>query len=80
MSSKKALQYAKETEQRKPASKTKDLKANKSLPKVNAELQGFDIGIDRFGTVQSSLPVDQLNQFLNRELKDRKLEERDAEV
>lgn len=61
-------------------SKGKAQKQSKALPKVNAALQGFDIGIDRFGTVQSSLPVDRLNRFLDRSLKDRKLEDRDAGV
>lgn len=46
------------------------------LPKVNPDLQGFAIEVDRFGTVHSNVPVDRLNRFLDREVSDRKLEDR----
>ena len=40
---------------------------------AKAPLKGFDIRINEFGEIISSLPVDQLNQFLNEEVEDKKL-------
>lgn len=46
-------------------------------PKVNKELEGFDIRIDRFGEIKSTLNIDQLNSFLNRHVDDKKLRDRE---
>ena len=46
-------------------------------PKVNKELEGFDVKIDTFGELKSSMPIDQINQFLNRNVDDKKLRDRD---
>lgn len=46
-------------------------------PKVNKELEGFDIKIDSFGEIQSSLPIDKINEFLNKNVDDKKLRDRD---
>ena len=45
-------------------------------PKVNKDLEGFDIKIDSFGEIQSALPVDKINEFLNKNVKDKKLSRR----
>ncbi|MEQ9424258.1 MAG: hypothetical protein RJQ09_07575 [Cyclobacteriaceae bacterium] len=45
-------------------------------PKVNAELEGFNIKIDSFGEVKTSFDVDELNVFLNRNVEDKKLKNR----
>lgn len=45
--------------------------------KVNKELEGFDIKIDTFGEIQSSLPIDKINEFLNKNVDDKKLRDRD---
>ncbi|NLR90307.1 MULTISPECIES: hypothetical protein [Flammeovirga] len=42
-------------------------------PKVNQELEGFDIKINSAGEIESSYSIDQLNEFLNRKVYDKKL-------
>lgn len=46
-------------------------------PKVNKELEGFDIKIDSFGEIKSNLEIDKINQFLNKTVDDKKLRDRD---
>ena len=45
----------------------------KGAPEAHDELHGFDIRINEFGEVQSTIPVDRLNSFLNENVKDKKL-------
>lgn len=45
-------------------------------PKVNKDLEGFDIKIDSFGEIQSALPIDKINEFLNKNVEDKKLRDR----
>jgi len=54
-----------------------DKKSDKKKPKVDKELDGFDISIDSFGEVKSNLEVDKINKFLNRKVDDKKLRDRD---
>ena len=51
-------------------------KENKK-PKVNEELEGFDIKIDSFGQLQTSYNIDNINKFLNKHVDDKKLRDRD---
>ncbi len=51
-------------------------KENKK-PKVNEELEGFDIKIDSFGQLQTSYDIDNINKFLNKHVDDKKLRDRD---
>ncbi|MBC7388691.1 MAG: hypothetical protein H7329_05745 [Opitutaceae bacterium] len=46
-------------------------------PKVHPDLDGFQISIDKFGQIQSSLPIEKLNEFLNKNVDDKKLRHRD---
>ncbi len=46
-------------------------------PKVNPELEGFDIKIDSFGEIKTTFEIDKLNQFLNENVEDKKLKDRD---
>lgn len=59
----------------------KSKKSNKpkaeETPKVNAELEGFDITIDSFGEIKSSFDIDKINAFLNKHVDDKKLRDRD---
>ena len=57
--------------------KKKDKNSADEKPKVNKELEGFDIKIDSFGEIQSSLPIDKINEFLNKNVDDKKLRDRD---
>ncbi len=45
--------------------------------KVHNDLDGFDISINTFGEIKSNLGVDEINKFLNREVDDKKLRDRD---
>lgn len=51
--------------------------SNQEKPKVNKELEGFDISVDRFGEIKSTLNIDQINEFLNKNVDDKKLRDRD---
>ena len=49
-------------------------------PKVNPNLEGFEMKIDSFGQIISSMDRDQLNSFLNKEMpEDKKLIQKDDE-
>ena len=50
---------------------------NKKNPKVNPQLEGFDVKIDSFGEIKSNLSIDKINEFLNRNVDDKKLRDRD---
>ena len=52
---------------KKPSSKSKE------KPKVNEELEGFDIEIDTFGEIKTNFDIDKINEFLNRTVDDKKL-------
>ena len=42
-------------------------------PRVNKELEGFDIEIDAFGEIKTNYDINKINEFLNREVDDKKL-------
>ncbi|MGK7397061.1 MAG: hypothetical protein ACNS62_20965 [Candidatus Cyclobacteriaceae bacterium M3_2C_046] len=46
-------------------------------PKVNPELEGFDIKIDSFGEIKSTYDIDKINEFLNKNVDDKKLRDRE---
>lgn len=52
-------------------------KKEKKTPKVNPELEGFEVNINSFGEIKSSLKIDELNQFLNKNVEDKKLKDRE---
>lgn len=56
---------------------TKKNKKEDEKPKVNKELEGFDIRIDRFGEIKSSIDIEKINEFLNKNVDDKKLRDRD---
>lgn len=49
----------------------------KKKPKVHKELDGFEMSIDSFGEIHSSLKIEKLNEFLDKNVDDKKLAERD---
>jgi hypothetical protein len=53
--------------------KKKNEKADDKLPKVHKELEGFDIKINAFGEIVSTLDIEKINEFLNRNVDDKKL-------
>jgi hypothetical protein len=56
-------------------------KENKSKKQIKArvhqELKGFEVSIDTFGELKSNLPIEKLNKFLNENVDDKKLAERE---
>lgn len=50
---------------------------NKKKPKTHDDLKGFDIRINEFGEIVSSYSVEKLNEFLNKNVEDKKLKDRD---
>lgn len=49
----------------------------KTKPKVNQELEGFDIQINSFGEIVTSYDLDKINVFLDNNVDDKKLKNRD---
>ncbi|HYG04386.1 MAG TPA: hypothetical protein VD927_18190 [Chryseosolibacter sp.] len=52
-------------------------KENKAKPKVHKELHGFDVSIDSFGEIRSNMDIEKINDFLNKNVDDKKLAERE---
>ena len=55
------------------AKKKDSKKKGQDPPKVNPELLGFDIKINSFGEIESTYSIDKLNEFLGKNLKDKKI-------
>jgi hypothetical protein len=51
----------------------------KGKPKVNSELDGFDIQINSFGEIITSYDLDKINEFLDKNVDDKKLRSKDDE-
>ncbi len=54
--------------------KKKSQKIDSDKPKVHDELKGFNININKFGELESSIQVDKLNEFLNENVEDKRLQ------
>ncbi|WP_373495283.1 hypothetical protein [Aquiflexum sp.] len=46
-------------------------------PKVHKDLDGFKMNINSFGEISSSFPIDKINEFLNKNVEDKKLKDRE---
>jgi len=46
-------------------------------PKVHKDLEGFQMSINSFGEISSSFSIDKLNEFLNKNVEDKKLKDRE---
>jgi hypothetical protein len=44
----------------------------------HGDLEGFDIKVNAFGEMESTIDMDKLNAFLNRKVKDKKLKDPDT--
>ena len=51
----------------------------KKKPKVHEDLKGFDMKINEFGEIVSNYDMDKINEFLNENVDDKKLKDRNAE-
>lgn len=56
---------------------TKKKKSKKVDPKVHEDLEGFKMDINSFGEISSSFSIDKINEFLNKNVEDKKLKDRD---
>jgi hypothetical protein len=57
-----------------PRKKKKPTTLPGGRPSFHEKLDGFDIKINSFGEMESTFEIDQLNKFLNEEVKDKKLD------
>lgn len=48
-------------------------------PQVHKDLKGFKVEINEFGEIISNMPPEKLNEFLNKNVSDKKFKERDDE-
>ena len=48
-----------------------------SKPRVHKDLDGFEVSIDQFGELHSNMKIEKLNEFLDKNVDDKKLAERD---
>ncbi|GAB2781307.1 hypothetical protein GCM10027275_26170 [Rhabdobacter roseus] len=51
-------------------------KEENEKPRVHKELDGFDIQINSFGEITTSFDMDRINAFLNKNVDDKKLRDR----
>lgn len=49
----------------------------KKKPRVHKDLQGFEISINQFGELNSNMAIEKINEFLDKNVDDKKLAERD---
>lgn len=51
--------------------------AKKEKPRVHKDLEGLEFEVDAFGEIKSTFDIDKINQFLNKNVEDKKFKERD---
>lgn len=61
------------------ASKKNKEEEKEEQPGVHKDLKGFDIKINEFGEISTNLDVEKLNQFLDKNVEDKKLKGRTSE-
>jgi hypothetical protein len=52
-------------------------KEKRDTPKVHEKLEGFDIKINPQGEIETTHTIDEINQFLNKQVVDKKLKDRE---
>ncbi len=54
-------------------------KSQKIMPKprVHKDLDGLEVSIDTFGEIKSNMNIEKINEFLNKNVDDKKLVERE---
>lgn len=51
--------------------------AKRKKPKVHKDLDGFEVSINQFGELNSNMNIEKINEFLNKNVEDKKLTDRD---
>lgn len=59
------------------AKKIDKISKKQGKPRVHKDLSGFEVSIDQFGELKSNLAIEKLNEFLDKNVDDKKLTERD---
>ncbi len=54
-------------------------KSKSGKPQLHKELDGFEIIINEFGEIKSTMEISKINEFLNKHVEDKKFKERDDE-
>lgn len=49
----------------------------KKKPRVHKDLHGFEVSINAFGELSSNMNIEKINEFLNKNVDDKKLAERE---
>ncbi len=49
----------------------------KGKPKVNPDLEGLDIKVNEFGEIIGDYDIDKVNEFLDKNMKDKKLKDKE---
>jgi hypothetical protein len=70
-------QLARRIMAKKPTKKKQQDPAKK--PRVHKELEGFEIKVNPLGEITSTYSIEQINEFLNRHVRDKKLVNRDGQ-
>jgi hypothetical protein len=55
-------------------------KKKEEQPRVHEELKGFKMEINSFGEISSNLPIEAINAFLNKNVEDKKLKDREDQA
>ncbi len=56
---------------------SRKFKKIKPKPRVHKDLDGLEVTIDTFGEIRSNMNIEKINEFLNKNVDDKKLIERD---
>ena len=62
---------------KKETPKTSKVPKSTPKPRVHSELTGFEVSIDQFGELKSNMNIEKLNEFLDQNVDDKKLAERE---
>lgn len=62
---------------RKEKKEDKKPKKEAPKPKVHKDLRGFEVSINQFGEIKSNLNIESINEFLDKNVDDKKLAERE---
>ncbi len=57
--------------------KKEEKSKKQSKPRVHSELKGFEVNIDQFGGLQSNMNIEKINAFLDKNVDDKKLLEKE---
>lgn len=49
----------------------------KEKARVHKDLDGLELSVDSFGEISSNMSIDKLNKFLNKNVEDKKLKDRE---